>query len=349
MDSLPRSAPIPDKSGTRIPTEDPDEVTGDPARTPRTCNCNPKGRNLVVCIDGTSNQFSKKNTNVVELYSRLVKGSETQITFYNSGIGTYAKPSWRSWSYYKQVVGHKIDLAIAWRFERILLSAYLWLSENYKIGDRIFLFGFSRGAYQVRALSAMIDAVGLIHKGNQDQIPFAYQLYAETKAVDQEMKRRFKTTFSWDDVNVHFVGVWDTVSSVGIVRDKSLPGTADGMKHTCYFRHALALHERRVKFLPEYVRGGIGPAIDPANDSKIPHTKEVWFAGSHSDIALDRFGPSLRWMSFEATQLGLQLKATPYKWNDSQISESLAGFWKVLECLPLRRLSFNGAEHTTSR
>lgn len=92
-------------------------------------------RNLVICIDGTANQFGVKvclvvghfsrdlvltvpscppqNSNVVELYHLLVK-DESQITFYNSGIGTYAKPSWRSWSYYKQVVGHTIDLMIAW-------------------------------------------------------------------------------------------------------------------------------------------------------------------------------------------------------------------------------------------
>ncbi|KZV99921.1 hypothetical protein EXIGLDRAFT_668028 [Exidia glandulosa HHB12029] len=336
---------------TSAPTIAP-EIIDDSGGVPRTvpraripCQCKSDGRNLVVCIDGTSNQFSKKNTNVVELYSRLVKDPDTQITFYNSGIGTYATPSWKSWSYYQQVLGHKIDLAIAWRFERILLSAYLWLSENYKKGDRIYLFGFSRGAYQVRALSAMIDAVGLIHKGNQDQIPFAYQLYAETKQVDADMKERFKATFSWDGVRVHFVGAWDTVSSVGIIRDKNLPGTADGMKHVCYFRHALALHERRVKFLPEYVRGGLGPEIDPTEDSRALHTKEVWFAGSHSDMY---FGPSLRWMSFEATQFGLLLKDAPRKWEASKISDSLTRTWKLFEYIPLSHLSYKGQENTTS-
>jgi uncharacterized protein (DUF2235 family) len=54
-----------------------------------------------------------KNTNVIELYARIEK-SDNQLTYYNSGIGTYAKPSWRSWSYWKMVVGNQIDLAIAW-------------------------------------------------------------------------------------------------------------------------------------------------------------------------------------------------------------------------------------------
>ncbi|KZV99905.1 hypothetical protein EXIGLDRAFT_800152 [Exidia glandulosa HHB12029] len=294
-------------------------------------------RNLVVCIDGTSNQFGKKNTNIVELYQRLVK-DETQVTFYNSGIGTYAKPSWTSWTHYKQVLEHKIDLAIAWNFEKIVLSAYHWLSENYEDGDQIYLFGFSRGAYQVRVLSAMIEAVGLIHKGNEDQIPFAYQLYAEMNPPTDNvaMKERFKTTFS-RTVRVHFIGVWDTVSSVGIVRDKTLPGTTDGMKHVCYFRHALALHERRVKFLPEYVNGDRGPDDNDADieDLETPHTKEVWFKGCHSDIGggavdnenSDLFGPSLRWMSYEAMRFGLHLGTASRKWSaNPSVSESLSGF-----------------------
>jgi hypothetical protein len=54
-----------------------------------------------------------QNTNVIELYSQLVKDLR-QLTYYDSGIGTYAQPSWKSLSYWKQVVDNKIDLAIAW-------------------------------------------------------------------------------------------------------------------------------------------------------------------------------------------------------------------------------------------
>lgn len=54
-----------------------------------------------------------KNTNVIELYHLLDKDDD-QLTFYNSGIGTYATPSWKSWDYWKQQIGHKLDLAIAW-------------------------------------------------------------------------------------------------------------------------------------------------------------------------------------------------------------------------------------------
>ncbi|KAE9400691.1 WD40 repeat-like protein [Gymnopus androsaceus JB14] len=313
------------------------------------CKCNNK-RNLVVCIDGTSNKFGTKNTNIVELYSRLVK-DDNQITFYNSGIGTYAEPSWKSLSYWNQVIANYLDLALALRFEKILLDAYRWLSEMYTPGDRIFLFGFSRGAYQV---SLHIIQVGLIHKGNEAQIPFAYELYARStdsqpnKEPEEDspeyMPWRFKTTFSRKNVKIHFVGAWDTVSSIGFVRPaKNLPLTTSGMKHVCFFRHALALDERRVKFLPEYAYGGAS-LPDQESDAKSrpqiqgfpsyinpntldtkaqvssqtprPQIKEVWFPGTHSDIGggnavnkgLNSYGPALRWMIHEAILAGLHVE-----------------------------------------
>lgn len=104
----------------------------------------------------------------------------------------------------------------------------------------------------------------------------------------------------------------DTVSSIGAARGISLPETTTGMRHVCIFRHALALDERRVKFLPEYVNGGLGPinasrsermqggrdveedqssAVDSSNSDDDDMTqqvggnvKEVWFSGTHSDM-----------------------------------------------------------------
>ncbi|KDR76655.1 hypothetical protein GALMADRAFT_139557 [Galerina marginata CBS 339.88] len=264
---------VKDQSSTKVGVTDACLLPSE-ARRSKCCH-KAGGRNLIVSIDGTANQFGEKNTNVIELYNLILKEvGDNQRTWYNSGIGTYARPSWKSLSFYKQVVYHKIDLAIAWNFEQTLLAAYRWLSDTYEPGDCIFLFGFSRGAFQVRVLSAMIDKVGLIHKGNEMQIPFAFQLYADPKSDDLTASRvgsadtqrklssadRFKQTFSYKDVKVHFVGAWDTVSSIGIVRGSHMfPRTIDGMKHVCYFRHALALDERRVKFLPEYANGGSGP------------------------------------------------------------------------------------------
>ena len=105
----------------------------------------------------------KKNTNVIELYNLILKETEhRQRTWYNSGIGTYARPSWKSLKFLLKVLEHKIDMAIAWcvkwpyiyvtscsqftsfsfrNFERTILAAYQWLSDNYEPGDCIFLFG----------------------------------------------------------------------------------------------------------------------------------------------------------------------------------------------------------------
>ncbi|KAJ8482638.1 hypothetical protein ONZ45_g14882 [Pleurotus djamor] len=356
-------------------------------------------RNLIINIDGTSNQFSEYSTNIVEMFSRIIKdfdeGEEIeQLVFYNSGIGTYARPSFRSLHYLKQVIINHIDTAIAWNFERIIHAAYKWLSENYRRGDRIFLFGFSRGAYQVRVIAGMIERVGLLHKGNENQIALfvypisspldypthmaivhsAYELYTSlvrhskretpkmssatqghagpAKSREDQLCEQFKNSLCHKNVKVHFVGVWDTVSSIGVFRGKSLPETVSGMSHVCHFRHALALDERRAKFQPEYVNGGLGPQPGQPGD-----VKEVWFAGTHSDIgggnvenrSLNNFGPSLRWMTHEAMACGL--KMSPYKgeWKAVTPNESLTVFWRILEYLPFGALSYKDENSLTWR
>ncbi|KIK52363.1 hypothetical protein GYMLUDRAFT_180202 [Collybiopsis luxurians FD-317 M1] len=255
------------------------------------CSCSSQlsSRNLVVCINGTSNQFSVKNTNAIELYSHLEK-DKMQLTYYNSGIGTYVKDldSWRSWISYeawKQWFLHTSDLAIAWSFKDKVLSAYQWLSENYENGDKIFLFSFSHGAYQVRVIAGMIDQIGLLYKGNNEQIPFAYELYTKSTSNERQDEMRgesnlsehFKKTLS-REIKVHFIRAWDTVSSIGAFRKRSFLETTIGMEHVCAFRYALALDELQVKFLPEYANGGAGPG---KHNRKV---KEVWFSGSHSDM-----------------------------------------------------------------
>ncbi|KZP18212.1 hypothetical protein FIBSPDRAFT_829469, partial [Athelia psychrophila] len=295
-----------------------------------------RSRNLVINLDGTSNQYGPKNTNVIELYSHIAV-SEHQLKYYNSGIGTSAQPSWTSLSYYIQSVGNKIDLAIAWNFEKVLLGAYRWLSEHYQPGDRIFLFGtvfdiargFSRGAFQVRALAGMIEKVGLPHEGNEEQIPFAFELYASAYGPEREKAaKHFKKTFSAKGVRVHFIGVWDTVASIGIFKGKTLPLT-DSCGHVCTFRHALALDERRANFLPQCVAGP---------SKKFPeNAKEVWFSGSHSDMC----SVPLLWMENEALMAGLHISRASINWKVQDLQESkptvsLWAPWWPLECLPFR-------------
>ncbi|KAF8531973.1 hypothetical protein JB92DRAFT_2845839 [Gautieria morchelliformis] len=359
-----------------------DAVKLDEERTSCACSSEKKGRNLVVCIDGTSDHFGPNNTNVTELYSQLIKDDD-QLTYYNSGIGTYAKPSWKSWRYVKQVVDNKIDFAIARKFEKIVIAAYRWLSQNYQDGDRIYLFGFSRGAYQVRALAGMIHKVGLVHKGNEEQIPFAYELYADEKSEKRyplqrkkllqrlhlrkrpvkptlvNMAERFKTTFSREQVRVHFVGVWDTVSSVAIVRNKVLPLT-DQIDHVCFFRHALALEARRSAGLTADEDKLNDTETDAESSSFHPDIKEVWFPGTHPDIGggnqlnlnLELGKTSGPWMSYEAISRGLLMRPTKVDWDSNtlgKVKESLSPVWRIFEWLPSKRRSYKNSSSTTYR
>ncbi|KAF7366783.1 WD40 repeat-like protein [Mycena sanguinolenta] len=421
-----------------------------PARRIRACNgkCGSReSRNLVISIDGTSNQFGEYNTNVVELHSRvLVDASANQHKYYNCGIGTYVPPdSKASVKYWLQRADNIIDLAIAWNFKSIILKAYRWLSQEYKPGDKIFIFGFSRGAYQV----------GLVHAGNEEMIPFAYEIFSERhkgrgKLLISMLRHCFKSlTMSPKGLQAqkrknslsasrkhfpemsgsillgcgqffpHFSGFAysvarrDTVSSVGLARGKPLPLTWTA-EHICIFRHALALDERRVKFLPEYVTGGSSARSSVISANKVPDSesvapaqafvedtpasgspaqslasvtptqasvkgvpvpegqqfssnfwdvKEVWFPGSHSDIGggnmpnieLNLSSVPLLWMENEATSAGLRLKprADGGRWKTSDLKqcsthESLKGFfWRLVEHLPLKRLTYQNHEELT--
>ncbi|RXW20413.1 hypothetical protein EST38_g5445 [Candolleomyces aberdarensis] len=330
------------------------------------CTCRPEGRNLVVCIDGTSNQFGENNTNVIELYNLIVKGKQ-QRTYYNSGVGTFANSSWLSWTSWSQAIDNKLDQAVAKNFDHIILGAYRWLSEVYKgPKDKIYLFGFSRGAYQVRCLAGMIKKVGLLHRGNEEQIPFAYELYSKDikDSLNRPFADQFRKTFCRTVEMIHFVGVWDTVSSVGVVRDNTstLPLTNEN-DHICFFRHALALDEERVKFLPEYVRKTrSAPEATVSENGRPPRVKEVWFPGRHSDVgggnchneSLSIGGIALHWMAYEALCCGLDLEPPTLnldRYEDffDKIPPSVTWKWWALEYVPFTRSNYGSDGGDTKR
>ncbi|KAF8625618.1 hypothetical protein AX17_006803 [Amanita inopinata Kibby_2008] len=267
-------------------------------------------RTLVLCFDGTGDQFDSDNSNIVELVKILKKDdSSKQMVYYQAGIGTYTVP---------QIVtplmaafDKKVDEALAWHLDSHVMSGYEFLMQNYFTGDRICLFGFSRGAYVARALAGMIHKIGLLPPGNYQQVPFAYKMYTRTDDASWDQSNNFKKTFSID-VDIEFVGVWDTVSSVGIF-GRHLPfSTSNTSIRT--FRHAVSLDERRAKFKAnlwnrpeekELKYSGfdasnpmnslnstedcklciedeeIGYVKDPTRPTDV---KEVWFSGCHCDV-----------------------------------------------------------------
>ncbi|KAF8962960.1 hypothetical protein BDZ97DRAFT_1920087 [Flammula alnicola] len=201
-------------------------------------------RTLIVCFDGTGDQFDADNSNIVQLVSLLKKDDRTkQMVYYQAGIGTYTSPQIAT--PFMSQVRKKLDEMFAWNLHAHVMSGYEFLMQNYITGDKICLFGFSRGAYTARSLAGMLHKVGLLPAGNFQQVPFAYKMYKRADNIGWEQSNEFKKAFSVD-VPIEFVGVWDTVDSVGII-PKRLPfTTSNTIVRT--FRHAVSLDERRAKF-----------------------------------------------------------------------------------------------------
>lgn len=257
----------------------------------------PAPRNLVVCCDGTGNTFGTRNTNVVRLYGYLVK-DQTQLTYYDPGVGTLSPPSVLT------KIGRSAfqlwGLAFGQGITGDIEDAYKFLMDNYKPGDRVFLFGFSRGAYTVRALAGMIHRCGLLPKGSDNLIRYVTKMYLDGEPKLQE---DFKQFFSpGNECKPHFVGVWDTVTSVSFFRPMVFSDARlnPDVRHG---RQALAMHERRGMYEPFLWA--------PANATG-QALKQLWFTGVHSDVGggyPDRglADNSLDWMAQEAHDQGLNL------------------------------------------
>ncbi|OJA19282.1 hypothetical protein AZE42_04487 [Rhizopogon vesiculosus] len=141
-----------------------------------------------------------------------------------------------------------VDTMFGGHLSTHVMGGYKFLMQNYKKGDKICLFNFSRGAYTARALAGMVHSVGIIPRCNYEQVPFAYHMYKRNDRKGRVQSAAFKKAFSLH-VRIEFVGVWDTVSSVGIIYPRRLPLT-DANESVKLFRHALSLDECRVRFKP---------------------------------------------------------------------------------------------------
>ncbi|KFY71327.1 hypothetical protein V499_08491 [Pseudogymnoascus sp. VKM F-103] len=200
----------------------------------------PGGRTIIICLDGTGDQFDGDNSNVVNFVATLKKDDPNQLTYYQSGIGTYDGRGLKSG------ISALIDMAVGSGLGTHVKDAYRFIMENYLEGDKICLLGFSRGAYTVRCLAGMLHKVGLLPKQNSAQVAFAYRFYRNDTAEGWKMSAEFKKTFC-TNVQVHFVGLWDCVASVGFI-PRTLPFSKTPTNTIRHFRHAMALDEHRAKF-----------------------------------------------------------------------------------------------------
>jgi uncharacterized protein (DUF2235 family) len=122
-------------------------------------------KNLVLCCDGTNNQFAGDHTNVIRTY-KVARRHPGQLTYYDPGVGTMPKP-WRAtkWGKFLSMLG---GLAYGEGFFDNISDACCFLMANYELGDKIFLFGFSRGAYTARAVAAMLHSTGLLYPATEN-------------------------------------------------------------------------------------------------------------------------------------------------------------------------------------
>jgi uncharacterized protein (DUF2235 family) len=276
----------------------------------------PDKRNIVICCDGTGNQFGDYNSNVIKLYATL-QINEKQLGYYHPGVGTMGAPAARNkleekWS---MLMG----LAFGAGFMTNVGDAYRYLMNVYRAGDDIYLFGFSRGAYTVRALAGVLHMFGLLCPGNDGLVPYVTRMFGSAskdlaKGKDTfDVAERFKQTFS-RDVILHFVGVWDTVSSVGWVYDPvTLPFSARNPEMKIG-RHAVSIDERRCFFRDNLWGKPFEPGEPHYRFDCKQDIKQVWFAGVHSDVGgsyLEKQSGlsklALEWMLREASLAGLMV------------------------------------------
>ncbi len=265
-------------------------------------------RNLIVFSDGTSNTKTT-NTNVYQFYKAL-KDHESNLCFYDPGVGSFKA----------DVLGKAFGAGVADNIKQM----YQFIVKNYEDGDRIFAFGFSRGAYTVRSLVGFITLVGLVtEKDNRKKrrpkrtlpspqtvcIRRAYNTYRANKTpIFKDALKLLGKRQEMKPCSVFGLGVWDTVGAIGLPNfDKDKAAYGDHYYHhvalpkdITHAYHALSLDDERRNFAPVMFNR------TPNNTDNI---REVWFPGMHSDVgggyktlasdpgAKDLSNISLKWMA----------------------------------------------------
>lgn len=288
------------------------------------------GRNLVVCCDGTGNIWgNQRDTNVVRLV-RACQKDDKQIIYYDPGVGTASQyPSIGPVETVKIWADRLWGLAFGGGIYDDIGSAYAFLIRHYRPDDRIWVFGFSRGAFVARAVAGMVNLFGVVRPAGEVMIPTLLRVYfSNRQETNQQAKTRknladdIRANFTdpvGHEARVWFTGVWDTVASVGGLRSVHITsplGTAG--KRFDHIRHAVSLAEDRASYevrkYPDVNRDQPGNVTDAeGNVNYKPGLKQLYFPGVHSDVGgsyVERglSDCALLWMLQEAKGEGLRLR-----------------------------------------
>ena len=278
-------------------------------------------KSIVLLSDGTGNSVAKLfKTNVWRLYQALDLQGGGQIALYDDGVGTESfKPL--------ALLGGAIGLGL----KRNVLDLYTLLCRNYQPGDRIYGFGFSRGAFTIRTLVGLIASQGVVQAASEaelrDRVREAYARDREEFRTNlglarDELRRRWMPLPAEAPTgprpSIAFLGLWDTVDAYGVpidelkrgidrwVRPLTFPDRRlwPGVERAC---HALALDDERLTFHPVL--------WDERGSARPERITQVWFAGAHSNVGGGYPNDALAhvplaWIMTEAGRAGLRFKPT---------------------------------------
>jgi uncharacterized protein (DUF2235 family) len=269
-------------------------------------------KRLVVCCDGTWNRPDQVSqgvaapTNVAKIALALAEADgagNPQVLHYEAGVGT------RRWE-------HLLGGAFGVGLSRNVQDCYRFLVDHYEPGDELYFLGFSRGAFTARSAVGLVRNAGILRREERGRLAEAYRLY---RSPHKDTKpggiaaQLFRRSYSYPDVHVQFVGVWDTVGALGIPVDGFRPPvlsrlwTFHDTTLSRYVRnafHAVSIDERRGPFTPTL--------WERQDDAQGQTLEQVWFAGVHCDVGGGYADPSLSeipllWMAEKARGCGLVL------------------------------------------
>lgn len=289
----------------------------------------------VIILDGTlSTLMVGQEGNAGLLFHLLASAGR------NAHHTLYYEPGsqWEGWR-------HGFDLATGKGLNRQIIRAYGWLASHYRSGDRIFLFGYSRGAYAVRSLAGVIDRVGLIKREHATErgVMLAYRHYQRNP--DSLSAKAFAKAFCHAEAPIQMVGVWDTVKALGIrlpllwmLTDKQHLFHDHRLgKSILHGFHAVALNETRMVFEPVMWQ----TPVDGHH-----RVQQMWFRGAHGDIGgmIGTYAQSrplanipLVWMIERAEQVGLALPADWRARFPCDAGAPMVGTWRGWGLWFLRR------------
>ncbi|GLP71466.1 uncharacterized protein (DUF2235 family) [Streptomyces sp. SAI-126] len=266
-------------------------------------------KRLVVCCDGTWNladQPSKTNVAKVALAVRRRSAAGTeQRVYYHSGVGTNRRERLR---------GGAFGVGLS----RNVLDAYRFLVHTFEPGDSLYLFGFSRGAFTARSLAGLVRNCGILRPEQVDRIGEAWALYRSRADKPTSVAATlFRRAYSYE-TEIRFVGVWDTVGSLGIPVPAPwfLQPLVDRFNHRWAFHdttlsksvngafQALAVDEERSAFPPTLWQQEEGADRDQ-------ELLQVWFSGVHLSVGGGEKDSGLSditllWMVRQAIRYGLE-------------------------------------------